>query len=208
MYDNYVPLGVNCEAGFQMRRVLGRDVPGFFTWNITSLKSLNTLLASDFAGLSDPEKLSHSQGDLFHDASHDFFFHGDFSAPDIRADGRFEEKLANLRGKRNHFLDDFRSLRDRGETAFFYKAVEPGDISSRISAVRNSLTKYVPPDQFVLVVVREAGNIALSPDMKNIFYRPVTRFSPDWDAHDGHVSSWDKIFREFPYKGEMRLAGY
>ena len=28
------------------------------------------------------------------------------------------------------------------------------------------------------------------------------------DATDGHVSSWDSVFREFPHREPLHLAGY
>lgn len=118
LYDNYVSLGSSCEVAFQFRRVLGADRSGFFNWNITPVQSLLSLL-EDFSGILQPENLQHSDGDLFSDASHGYCFHADFSSPDLYADGLFEPKLMNLREKTQHFLHRFRTLSQRGRTAFF-----------------------------------------------------------------------------------------
>jgi hypothetical protein len=32
LFDEYVSLGWNCEAAFQIRRALGRDDASFFNW--------------------------------------------------------------------------------------------------------------------------------------------------------------------------------
>lgn len=119
LYDNYVSLGSSCEVAFQFRRVLGDYRSGFFNWNITPVQSLLSLLAQDFSGILQAENLSHSDGNLFYDASHGYCFHADFSSPDLRADGMFEARLTSLREKTEHFLQTFRTLSQRGRTVFF-----------------------------------------------------------------------------------------
>lgn len=77
-----------------------------------------------FPGFYKPENLSHSDGNLFYDASHGYCFHADFSSPNLHADGMFEPKLTNLREKAEHFLQTFRTLSQRGRTVFFYRTNE------------------------------------------------------------------------------------
>jgi Putative papain-like cysteine peptidase (DUF1796) len=208
VFDHYVSLGNNCEVAFQMRRVLGYDRSNFFNWNITPVHSLISLLRSDFSDILEVHNLSHGSGNLFHDAAHDYYLHTEFSYPDMMADGQFESKLELLRKKSEYLIEGFRTLATRGRIAFFYKTDETDSLPHHMNIVQDLLSKYVPIDQFLLIVAQPAANLAEPRNENNIMYRPLTRLAPAWDAHDGHVSSWDRIFAEFPHKQEMRLAGY
>ena len=56
MYDNYVSLGSNCEAAFQLRRLRGRDVALVFNWLVTPIDALVSV-RPDFAGVYAKENL-------------------------------------------------------------------------------------------------------------------------------------------------------
>ena len=38
--------------------------------------------------------------------------------------------------------------------------------------------------------------------------RYLDRFAPWADATDGHVRSWDAVFREFPHRSGLALSGF
>ncbi|WP_177185058.1 DUF1796 family putative cysteine peptidase [Sphingobium sp. YR768] len=206
MYDNYVSLGNNCEIAFQMRRVRGVHKGGFFNWNITNLDVLIAILQNDFAGLLQEHNIVHFQSDLFRDLQYRHCFHADFSTPDLNADGKFQEKLENLRSKTYHFIHSFRTLKDSGRTVFFYKTHETENLLDRIVTVRDILTSYVPYGQFDLVVAQPVEQLLKGQDRQNIYFRPLARLAPGNDATDGHVRSWDIIFREFPHREGITAA--
>jgi hypothetical protein len=208
MFDRYIPLGNNCEVAFQMRRVLGRDHSGFFNWNITSINSLSSLLRNDFSDILISHNISHSSGDLFYDKSHDFHFHADFTFPDLNEDRMFEQKLIIVKEKFEYFARKFRNLNNVGRVAFFYKTEETENIVANIINLTNFLSRYIDHSKFSLIIAMPFDHVPDIRDQNNIHYRPLARLAPSWDAHDGHVSSWDKIFIEFPHKEGLRLAGY
>jgi hypothetical protein len=120
----------------------------------------------------------------------------------------FDEKFKNLHSKTSYFLKKFRSLSERGRTAFFYKTEELDNIHNFMIEARDALIKFVPAEQFSLIVAIPAATLVGAYRHENIYFRPLARFAPGGDAHDGHVSSWDKIFMEFPHRNGLRLAGY
>jgi hypothetical protein len=207
-YDNYVSLGRTCEVAFQFRRVIGEHKAGFFNWNLTPVDALLSLLRSDFQGILLDENLSHLKDNLFLDSGHNYAVHADFSYPDLRSDGNYDIKIKRLREKTDYFLSIFRSLGDRGKTAFFYRTEEVDNIAQHMTNVRNLLCSYICKSKFDLVVAMPASNLDRPYDDGNIHFRKLARLAPGPDAQDGHVSSWDKIFAEFPHRVGLRLAGY
>ena len=207
LYDNYISLGNNCEAGFQIRRVLGYDRSSFFNWNITPVSALLSLLESDFLGILEANNLRHREHDLFEDRSHNYALHAEFSFPNINGDGLFLTKLTSLREKSEYLVSKFRQLSHYGQTAFFYRTDEVQNLHQNMLNVADALTRYVPSDQFDLIVAVSANILEGSYNQGNVYFRPLMRLAPAWEAHDGHVSSWDKIFAEFPHRGGLRLSG-
>ena len=211
-FSEYVPLGWNCEVAFQLRRVLGQDIASFFSWNITPLHALESLLASRFDGILKDENLSPHGSALINDHSHDFKFHSPFASVDFRADPDYAAKLEDHRRKARHLIDKL--YRPRGpeeRTAYFYKVETVEDLSamrSQLVRIRELLAALHPGGSFALVVMLDQRHAEPPWGEPHIHNRYLKRLAPVDDATDGHVSSYDKIFREFPYAGPMRLANY
>jgi hypothetical protein len=212
-YDQYVSLGHNCEVSFQHRRVLGRGDSGFFSWNITTLPALESLISNDFVGILQEEQLEDSgDGFLLRDRSHNFLFHSPFLKNDFRADPDYAEKLKKLRSKFAHFYEKFHANARSGErVAYFYKAqVNTPSEEVRVGAhrVHQLLMGLHDTRPFSLIVLQQEEQREAPWPEKGIFNRYLKRLAPWHDATDGHVSSWDRIFQEFPHTDGLRLAGY
>lgn len=208
IFDCYVPLGYNCEVAFQMRRVLGGDKANFFNWNISPLDAVISLLSNNFSDILEDGNLVQYTGDLYLDKSHGYAIHADFNTPDPQDDPEYAAKLQSLREKVTYFVGRFRSLDQAGRAVFFYKPEETENVEERIRTIRDLLTRYIPIASFELVIAQPISILSEQYDDGNIHYRQLTRTAPPWDAHDGHVSSWDRIFSEFPHADGLRLAGY
>jgi hypothetical protein len=211
MFKYYVSLGENCEVAFQMRRVLGRDESSFFSWNITSFEALTSLLTHRFQGIMQLENLSTKSqgGSLIHDAAHDYWFHSDFPH---YADVDFSdhpETLANHITKANYLTSKFYEIARSGQNiAFFYKTAAENVKIKSIILRENLLAVTQGMSPFTLVVIQTQDRSEQDWALNGIANRYVARFAPRGDAHDGHVSSWDKIFAEFRHIDGLRLAGY
>ncbi|WP_196491514.1 DUF1796 family putative cysteine peptidase [Burkholderia diffusa] len=210
MYDHYMSLGVNCEAAFQFRRVLGRDRSSFFNWNVTPAETLEKLLENDFSNLALAENMQFDgNGTLVRDKLYDYHFHWIGQNFHLINDRMSEEYRSNY--ARLHYLaDKFRkTLRSGGRIAFFYTC-NGHDVLSRLPYIETLLDRKYGAKEFRIIALlneQDAGRDRQF-DSPRIVCRTIKRFAPWSDATDGHVSSWDALFREFPHAAPMTLAGY
>ncbi|RQR28841.1 hypothetical protein DIE23_23120 [Burkholderia sp. Bp9143] len=210
MYDHYISLGINCEAGFQFRRALGRDRSSFFNWNVTPPDALEKLLECDFADIGLPENLRfEGNGTLVRDVLYDYHFHWLGERLDSVNDGASDEFRSN-RSRLDHLVEKFRTtLRAGSRIAFFYTC-NGGDVLDRLPRIEALLDGKHGAKEFTLVALLSAEHAAQARTFESprLVCRTVKRFAPWSDATDGHVSSWDALFREFPHASPMTLAGY
>jgi hypothetical protein len=208
-FDNYTSLGRDCEVGFQLKRVRGAPESGFFNWNITDAPALLALLEHDFAGILEAENLSlHGGGSLVHDASHDFMVHHEFDTKLFKDAPDFTRKLKVLRQKFAHFEKKFRETAAApGKTAYFYKCTHP-EARELALAVQALLARYHGANPFSIIIIQTQDRFEPDWGLPGIHNRYVERFAPYNDTPDGHVPSWDAIFREFPHKQPLKLANY
>lgn len=209
-YNEYISLGNNCEVAYQFRRVLRRDVSGFFNWNVTTFPSLISLLETRFANILQIENLTNlPEKGLMHDSSHDFHVHSSFRTTDFKSEENFEERFENLKSKFAHFIDKFvADANNKTNVVYFYKTEEKDGVQQHAKVVYERLGQLHGHDNFSLVIVQKAEYREADWGESRIFNRYARRLAPWGDAPDGHVSSWDKIFREFPHKDGVTLSGY
>jgi hypothetical protein len=209
VFDQYVALGCNCEVGFQLKRVRGTADSGFFTWNITEPDALISLLENDFAGILDKENLSlHTGGHLVRDKSHDFMVHHLFDPLQFKSAPDFDDKLETLRKKFDYFVRKFRQeAASPGHTAYFYKNIH-SDARGLALQVHALLKRYHGTNPFTLIILQPAENMEPDWGLSGIRNRYLKRFAPYDDTPDGHVPSWDAVFREFPHRKPLLLANY
>lgn len=210
MYDHYLSLGINCEAGFQFRRVLGEDRSSFFNWNVTPVAALEKLLMSDFADICVAENLRfEGNGTLVRDMRYDYHFHWIGDQLGNVNDGASSEYRLNY-SRLQYLAEKFRrTLRSGARIAFFYTC-NGDDALGTLTRIEALLDEKYGAKDFALVALLSEENAAQSQsfESRRLFCRKVKRFAPWSDATDGHVSSWDALFREFPHTSPMTLAGY
>lgn len=207
-FSNYVSLGSNCEIAFQFRRILGRESSSFFSWNVTSFAALSSLLSSRFSGILEEQNLSPHGHGMVRDNFHDYLFHTPFSTPNPSDDPDFAKNLANHRSKARYLIDKFTSQAASGEPIVYFYRTEEEDAKAKAMVVRDSLAGMHHRDNFRLVIIQAESRREDDWQEACIANRYVLRLAPFNDATDGHVSSYDRIFREFPFSGEMRYSGY
>ncbi|WP_457094733.1 hypothetical protein [Microvirga sp. P5_D2] len=141
----------------------------------------------------------HGNGGLINDSSHNFKLHHNFDRTLFKEDLLFDQKLDQLRSKFDHFIDSFVDGAKIGRTAYFYVTADENDVRSNARVVRDILKDYHAKSHFDLVVVQ--AKAFSEPDWDDAFMwnRYVERLAPIQNASDGHVETWDEIFREFPH---------
>ncbi len=209
-YDTYASLGNNCEVAFQIRRVLGRDSSSFFSWNVTQFRALISLLQNRFAGILElPNLTNEPERGLIHDASYDFRLHTPFRLADLGQEENLELRLDDLRSKFRYLVEKFLAdATDGTRVVYFYKTEEKEGVRDNARRVYSLLDALAPGREFALVIIMPMSWREDPWDEPGIFNRYLRRVAPWDDATDGHVASWDRIFREFPHKDGLRLAGY
>lgn len=209
MFTNYISLGANCEAAFQFRRVLGHDSSSFFSWNVTDFSALKSLLGCNFAGILESTNLQvHGDGFMLRDLSHNYLFHSPFGNEMPVGGSDVELKLHELRSKFSYLIEKFRRQAHEGASALFYVTSDGENVKGKAAEVRDILYNFFRRDAFILVVIQDQSAQEAEWESKNLANRYVRRLAPWYDATDGHVSSWDAIFREFPHEQGLHLAGY
>ncbi|ACA17524.1 hypothetical protein M446_3114 [Methylobacterium sp. 4-46] len=209
MYRRYVSLGQNCEVAFQFRRIFGTDSSSFFSWNVTSFEAAIRLIDDDFEGILEECNLErHADGRMVRDKGYDYLFHSPFATPEPRDDPDFAATLTRWRERTLHLVAKFReAYRAPWRTAYFY-VTDQAACRSRAVRLRDALRARHEADNFVLVLLQDEGMREEpwgEPCLANHYLK---RLAPWHDASDGHVSSYDRVFRAHPFDGAVAYAGY
>jgi hypothetical protein len=213
VYLEYIPLGINCEVAFQIRRILGFDSSSFFSWNVTKMESVISLLEHRFAGILNWDDITPVSGnDLLSDPSHDFKFHSPFLRGRVKDDSEFDQKREIFEKKVAYLTEKFFIVRAPNDySAYFYKYDgndSPVYVHKRALRIRDLLCEIHRNGNFVLVILQHESRTEAPWAEPNLSNRYLKRVSPWSDATDGHVQSWDRVFRDFPHRAPLRLAGF
>jgi hypothetical protein len=210
LFSHYFSLGVNCQAAFQIRRVLGKDNASFFSWNVTKYEALISLLQNNFSGILDKSNLSPQPNTgLIFDSFYNYSLHSPFKEGEIWEGQAYEEKYNALRAKMEYLVSKFYKVaKSADRVAYFYVTQENNDARQQSMRVRDLLLKAHGRENFELIVLQDNAKREDSWREPLIRNRYLARLAPWSDATDGHVRSWDRIFAEFPHVEPMRLAGY
>lgn len=121
-FDEYVSLGYNCEAAFQIRRVLGRDEVSYFSWGIFHIDSILALIEAKFCGVFERDSIVlDGCHQLPQETKFDFAFHGPWLAGNPLDDPEFEEALVEHRQKAAYLAEKF--LRTGRRRLYVYKPI-------------------------------------------------------------------------------------
>ncbi len=195
-FDEYVSLGWNCEAAFQIRRVLGRDDSSYFGWGIFEIDSLIRLIEAWFGGTFDADALTWDDDyRLPRDRNFDFAFHGPWAAGESRDDPALLPKLQDHRAKAAHLANRF--LTPRGPAALLYKppCTMPAEKIDRLAGLLAEITPDV-----TMVILRLAHESSSNATHPMLHERLLRRAAPIDHASDGHLASWDAVFAEFQHR--------
>jgi hypothetical protein len=164
------------------------------------------MLASDLSGLGKRENLAYEgNGNLVRDRLYDYHFHwdGDHTLfPDKVPEEDFQQNAKKL----NYLARKFDIMLNSGDPiAFFYTCQDPVDAAS-LSEIADLLRARAPAADFTLVVLRHELDPAPDFEHPNAVVRRLKRFAPWSDASDGHLASWDEVFKAFPHRDSLTFS--
>lgn len=208
MFDEYTSLGNRCEVAFQFRRVFSRDSSSFFSWNITPLPTLVQLLETRFDGIFELENLKPGEH-LVYEKAANFYFH-------LQGEGRksaehpsFPGDVAKHREKATHLINKLYTDASSGKRiAYFYRDSSKDDIRPSIIRVRDLLAEAHGGINFTLIAVQDRSKAEPDWQIEGVHNRYLRRLATDDDQGDGHLQSWDAIFREFPHTQKLMFCDW
>lgn len=203
MFDNYVSLGHNCEGAFQFRRLLGRDVAYYFNWLVTPLDALVEILRADFAGAYRRENLEVTQDvGMVLDRNYGMKYHSAFRKELGRAlEGpRFAELYAESSAKYAMLADRFRALAASPNRVLYVVKTAHETARERGAELRDLLAGRYPDHDFEVALLQTSDRHEADWGEPRLHNRYLDRFADPARAHDGHVTSWDRVFAEFPLR--------
>jgi hypothetical protein len=203
MYDNYVSLGFNCEAAFQFRRLLGRDVAYFFNWLVTPLGSLVEVMRSDFAEVYRQDNLEVTNNPMMVlDRGSGMKFHSAFRKELGRdlSGPRFDALFVESRAKYAMLAQRFRDLAASPNRVLYVVKTAEADATPRVVELRDLIAARYPAHDFAVVALQTGDRHEADWGEPRIFNRYLDRFAPTSRAGDGHEPSWDRVFAEFPLR--------
>lgn len=141
------------------------------------------------------------------DARYGYLFHSpfDLNSKEVGFDNSIME---GYRTKANYLVDKMRQNALKSRVLYIFKSKE-ADLKAKAVEMRDAIIKFSEGrDAFDLVVLQPQHKAEDDWGLDRIANRYLKRLAPRLDACDGHVSSWDKVFREFAHKKPLRFSGY
>ncbi len=154
-----------------------------------------------------PENLVYDgNGSLVRDTGHGFHFHWvghDISL--INADG---PAVWDHQEKGAHLAHKFRDLMRSRESKVLFYATEEHGARVHFEKVADLLQGKFSARNFKIVLLQPQASFEDDWGSEIVANRYLDRFAPWADATDGHVRSWDAVFKEFPHRSGLVLSGF
>lgn len=206
MYDHYISLGENCEAAFNFRRVVGKDISYYFNWLVVPIDALIKIVSDDFEGDFERGNLYYKgeQVSMITDRKYNISHHNPFKEIDgVLSGAAFDDLYGKHVEKLALFKRRFRAVaKSQMFVLYFIKASDltgaKNDVRSKSRMFRDLMRKQYPSHKFHIVVLQERGRFEPQWNDDGIFNRYLERFAPFNNVPDFHVESWDRVFSEFP----------
>lgn len=197
MFDKYISLGDNCEAGLNFSRI-GYEYSSLLRFAMTPSKSLLDLFNNKFEGVF--EEITPVSSNMCQCQKYKISFHTKMHSEIIDEKRVFKkdidieevhkvdlEKIAYLTKK---LISDMKS---QDKILYILKCRQGlkkefvRDVYSKISSYGGNPT---------LLILSE--NILEQVDSEFIHYEYMSRFAPHTNAYDYDKTAWDKIFAKYP----------
>jgi hypothetical protein len=180
---------------------------------VTPLPALVSLIEARFEGILNWSQIEcRSDEELVDDPSHGYKFHSPFRKIRHASDEVIRKAQVDHRRKVDYLLAKFYDHgKQAGKVLYIYKHDGPeqgAELRALLSRVSIGLLDIAGDNNFQFVVAQHEER--QEPDWGDpvIKNRYLKRIAPWADATDGHVRSWDFIFKEFPNQAGLTLSNY
>lgn len=214
MFDSYISLGDNCEAGLQFERI-GYHESSFFRYLYSPVESTIRLLENDFKGVFLRENLVPHQynNHMVCDVKYDIYFHSQLvSAKDSQgnlyflSDYNFEELYQQELGKVHYFIQKWEALAASGKRVLYLMKDELNPSREKAEHVTSLVRQRYPDHDFLLVYLQVETHREPEWNTPNLVNRYFPRFAPVTNAFDADLETWDSLFAEFPLFAQVQSA--
>jgi len=205
MYNTYVSLGSNCEAGFQFKRI-GYDESSFFRWTLSPYSSTYNLIKNDFQNLYLKENLVPVWNNMVEDHQYRISFHSHLLSKQNDQTGKryfltdydFDKIYQEEYQKIQYFVNKWNSLVNSDKNVLYIIKEERHGSKSNAEKLLNLFKQKYPNHKFAIAYIQ--GQDKYEPDwgldqLKNIYF---PRFAPISQADDADTAAWDDLFNRFP----------
>ncbi|CAM6613038.1 TPA: hypothetical protein H3L48_004397 [Escherichia coli] len=197
MFDKYISLGDNCEAGLNFSRI-GYEYSSLLRFAMTPSKSLIDLFNNNFENIF--EEILPVSNNMCQCQKYKISFHTKMHSEMVDGVRKYKnnidiqslhnidlEKIAYLREK---FLSDMKS---QDHILYFLKSKQnlPKEY---VLEIYNKIAAY--GGNPTLLVLSE--NIIDPVESESIYYEQISKFAPYTNAYDYDKTAWDEIFSKYP----------
>ena len=210
MYDAYISLGTNCEAGFQLRRI-GYEESSFFRWTLSSYKSTFKLIQNDFADIYLKENLVPVWDNMVEDQEYKISFHSQMLSQKQDKDQPrkfltsydFNEIYQAEYQKIQHFIQKWFELVNSNKLVLYIIKEEQHGSKYNGKKLLDLFESKYPSHKFEIAYIQheEKQEADWGFDKLNNIYFP--RFAPISQADQGDIKSWDALFARFPLNHKL-----
>ena len=210
MYDTYISLGSNCEAGFQLKRI-GHDESSFFRWTLSPYKSTFNLIENDFQNLYQQENLVPVWDNMVEDKHYKISFHSKLlSRQDEKTKQRvfldsydFEETYQAEYAKIQYFVQKWYDLVNSDRSVLYIIKQEQHGSKYNAKKLLDLFEAKYPQHNFAIAYIQHQEKQDAPWEYEKLHNLYFPRFAPIDRADCGDLESWDQLFARFPLKQQV-----
>jgi hypothetical protein len=205
MYDSYISLGSNCEAGFQFKRI-GYNESSFFRWTLSSFESTYNLIQNNFQNLYLKDHLVPVWDNMVEDTKYKISFHSKllskidqqnnrrYFLSDYNFDAIYQEEFQKLQ----YFVHKWNALVNSDQYVLYIIKQEQNSSKAQATKLLNLFEQKYPEHKFTIIYIQHKKY--QEPDwglnkLKNVYF---PSFAPVDQADNGDIDSWNELFSKFP----------
>lgn len=213
MYNAYISLGNNCEAGLQFRRIQYEN-SSFFRFTYSPFKSTIELIKNDFKNVFLKENLVPLTDTLVRDTKYGISFHSRLPSQ-VDSQGKrqflyssdFDELYNQDYGKVLYLVNKwFRLVNSNTNTLYFIKD-EKNTSRENAELLLNLFLKKYPDHNFSIVYLQLEQFREPDWGISRLFNRYFPKFAPRHNVPDTDIEAWNRLFFEFPLSRQATVNG-
>ena len=210
MYDTYISLGTNCEAGFQLRRI-GHNESSFFRWTLSPYRSTFNLIENDFQDLYLPENLVPVWDNMVEDTKYKISFHSKLlSKQDQNSQQRvfldsydFEQTYQEEYRKIKYLVQKWYDLVNSDRSVLYIIKQEQHGSKYNAKKLLDLFEAKYPHHQFAIAYIQHQDKQDAPWEYTKLHNIYFPRFAPIDHADCGDLNSWNELFTRFPLKQQL-----